>query len=1069
MAEFGWAYVTGLLAGGVSGSVQVNDGDLRLSGSRKLIYNETSGSLNLTGSLNVSGAITANQYNVNVINRNVINLSASGDTKFGDTLDDTHQYTGSVYITGSGNPLVLKGLQPGTANSSNHFLAIDSNYNVVLTSSDGGPGGNGLIRTYTNPADNRIITSIDAEGINAEANLLFNGNTLTVTGDLTASVGVSSSVGQYTHLTGSRFTDGTLLINNGSLTNATTVNATNLGGTLTTAAQANVTSVGTLTALNVSGDVSASALFVSASNNRVGIGVNNPEKKMEIYDKNEQLRLTYSKAIPFLETNKHTDLLTNSDGYLILSPSGQRVGIGTSSPSRMLDVDGNMRISGNLEVSGSLHAKVSEFIVTANNITFGDSATDTLTYNAASASIPNSLRFATNLLSLDNANSKVGIGVSYPDNKLEILDSSAQLKLSYDESNSSTLHVDAAGDLNITPTGLAITASADLYVTGNTVLGGDASKTVTVTGALTSSVGFSGSIGQFTQLTASYGQFDSVTVGGSTVTITPTTVSGATTTTSDNYVGTLTTAAQPNITSVGNLTSLTVDTNVLVVDSATDRVGIGITDPRKPLEILHSSAKQLRLSQQQAGGIGVLDIYTDFQTNDDGYLLIDPSGARVGIGTSTPKRMLDVDGHMRISGNLEITGALHAKVSEFIVTADNITFGQDAQDTLIFNAATGTIMNGLNWDGNTWVMDSDNNRIGVGVAHPQAKTHILSNSQNQLRLGYSLSSYVELGVDVRGDLNLKPSGDYITASAGFYASGSAILGNSCVDVVTCNGQLTASCGVSGTIGLLTHLTSNTMTDGVATITGGDISGVGTLTATSVAGTLTTPAQGNVTSLGTLSSLAVTGDLTVDTTTFKVNSSTNRVGIGVTDPTKPLEISSSAGGLRLTYSRFVFGQSNLVYSDLSTDSSGKLVLESSGNKTKVVGGLEITGLASGVGVTTKYLALDSSNNIILTQSATPGIETRNRRVISGNSTLSEDDYYIGINAATNVTLTLLGAEDLANGQTFTVKDEGGSANSHIFKIQASGSQLIDGESFVQIESPYGAINLYTNGTDKYFIF
>ena len=51
----------------------------------------------------------------------------------------------------------------------------------------------------------------------------------------------------------------------------------------------------------------------------------------------------------------------------------------------------------------------------------------------------------------------------------------------------------------------------------------------------------------------------------------------------------------------------------------------------------------------------------------------------------------------------------------------------------------------------------------------------------------------------------------------------------------------------------------------------------------LAGTLSTAAQTNVTSLGTLSSLTVSGDLTVDTSTLKVDSSNNRVGIGTTSP------------------------------------------------------------------------------------------------------------------------------------------------------------------------------------------
>ena len=56
------------------------------------------GPVDITGDLIVSGTITANEYNVNVINTNVTHIDADGNTKFGDTPDDTHQFTGSVFI-----------------------------------------------------------------------------------------------------------------------------------------------------------------------------------------------------------------------------------------------------------------------------------------------------------------------------------------------------------------------------------------------------------------------------------------------------------------------------------------------------------------------------------------------------------------------------------------------------------------------------------------------------------------------------------------------------------------------------------------------------------------------------------------------------------------------------------------------------------------------------------------------------------------------------------------------------------------------------------------------------------
>lgn len=105
-------------AAGPSGSIQFNSGGY-FSGSSNLIYDYTASILYYTGSLNISGNInqygnqeiwgdvivhgdiTAEQY---ILSSSVLYYTTSyfsGSTKFGDTLDDIHQFTGSVYITGS--------------------------------------------------------------------------------------------------------------------------------------------------------------------------------------------------------------------------------------------------------------------------------------------------------------------------------------------------------------------------------------------------------------------------------------------------------------------------------------------------------------------------------------------------------------------------------------------------------------------------------------------------------------------------------------------------------------------------------------------------------------------------------------------------------------------------------------------------------------------------------------------------------------------------------------------------------------------------------------------------------
>ena len=121
--------------------ILTSDGDNTLTAESNLTFDGTS--MVLSGTLNVSGAINANEYNVTVTNQNVINLTATGSTKFGDTTNDKHVFTGSLDISASTNPIRLFGLQSGTPPNSSSYVALDSNYRLVLTSAAGGSGGVG--------------------------------------------------------------------------------------------------------------------------------------------------------------------------------------------------------------------------------------------------------------------------------------------------------------------------------------------------------------------------------------------------------------------------------------------------------------------------------------------------------------------------------------------------------------------------------------------------------------------------------------------------------------------------------------------------------------------------------------------------------------------------------------------------------------------------------------------------------------------------------------------------------------------------------------------------------------
>jgi hypothetical protein len=90
-----------------------------------------SGSQLVTDELTVLGAINARQFNISVVSSSVI--YQSGSTKFGDTLDDTHDFTGSINITGS---FLVNGLEIGTTANTFDFNAEVSAGKIGYVSDD---------------------------------------------------------------------------------------------------------------------------------------------------------------------------------------------------------------------------------------------------------------------------------------------------------------------------------------------------------------------------------------------------------------------------------------------------------------------------------------------------------------------------------------------------------------------------------------------------------------------------------------------------------------------------------------------------------------------------------------------------------------------------------------------------------------------------------------------------------------------------------------------------------------------------------------------------------------------
>ena len=228
--------------------------------------------LGVSGSLTVAGTITAQEFKTEFISSSII--FTSGSTVFGNSMDDNHVFSGSVDITGSLEATTItadsfSGIFTGAISSSEQIAdnisgsfsqthlsskisgivsgaaqiadeisgsVAEPSGNVsgssVSTGSFGKLLGDGsdltnlpsaAITSYGSTGNNRVITSVNSTNVQGEENLTFDGTSLTLTGQLTSSGNISSSVTS----TGSF---GSLMVGGGHFTSASLASGGSGGG-----------------------------------------------------------------------------------------------------------------------------------------------------------------------------------------------------------------------------------------------------------------------------------------------------------------------------------------------------------------------------------------------------------------------------------------------------------------------------------------------------------------------------------------------------------------------------------------------------------------------------------------------------------------------------------------------------------------------------------------------------------------------------------------------------------------------------------------------------------------------
>lgn len=214
------------------------------SGSGDFLAN---GSIPMTGDLNMGLNDITNALSLTA---NTVSCSTLSATSLSGEIGTSSQ----PFITTVGT---LTGLTMGGSIdlASNDITAVDlltANNIVVNTSS----------AELTTPAQPNITSVGTLTGLTMGGDINLSGNDVDNVGTLTAS-----------SLSGLTLT-GDIDCNSNDVTDANVVSATTLTGTLSTAAQPNITSVGTLSSLNVIGNlaIDTNTLFVNSSTNQVSFG-----------------------------------------------------------------------------------------------------------------------------------------------------------------------------------------------------------------------------------------------------------------------------------------------------------------------------------------------------------------------------------------------------------------------------------------------------------------------------------------------------------------------------------------------------------------------------------------------------------------------------------------------------------------------------------------------------------------------------------------------------------------------------------------------------------------------------
>jgi len=442
----------------VTGSVRVNgqpiilsDGSVGISGNAKVSI--TSGSANLSGiSIGVysDGASFIESGNFTAYTSMLIQPNG-GNVGIGNTAP-AHKLsvTGTANISGNTTVanLITGNLTLGSdaLTSSHHTITIDPSTsgvggNVIIQGNLQVTGTTTTVNSTTVEVSDLNITLAKDAGNASQAN----GAGLTVAGASAtmtyASTGDKWTFNKPLDVTGSLTTSTTLSVTGNA--NVGNLGATNITGTLLTAAQTNVTSLGTLSALTVSGNA-----FLATSSGSVGIGTTSPVGKLDVQGGRSYFAASNEAYAVYLRYNTSTNGVwlgsPSADAFQISKASGSailnidssgNVGVGTSSPRSILNTNVGT-ITGPAVTPGLMLTSVYSGVTAVNSIDWNYSGQTTspvrlgATFNSDGAGMEMVFYTSTSYTSNGsermrlNKDGNLGVGTASPGYRLHVVNNS---------------------------------------------------------------------------------------------------------------------------------------------------------------------------------------------------------------------------------------------------------------------------------------------------------------------------------------------------------------------------------------------------------------------------------------------------------------------------------------------------------------------------------------------------------------------------------------------------------------------------------------------------------------------